>query len=114
MSCVRKPSNNSNPTHSVAPIAVPTSTAGPRLVSPGTAVYLADNDSTHTTLRFTGTANVVYGVEYSAIPTADFWMPLGEHRADADGRFEVALSLRGNFTNEWASASFFRITRIAP
>lgn len=99
---------------SVAPIAVPTSTAGPRLVSPGTAVYLADNNTTRTTLRFTGAANVLYGVEYSPVPVADSWMPLGEHRADSDGRFEVALTLQGNFTNAWASASFFRITRMDP
>ena len=99
---------------SVAPLAVPTSAFSPRLVSPGTAAYLADNDTTRTTLRFTGAANILYRVEYSPIATADFWMPQGEHRAGSDGRFEVALTLRGNFTNEWASAGFFRITRMDP
>lgn len=99
---------------SVAPIAVPMSTLGPRLVSPGTAVYLADDDTTRTTLQFTGEANVLYGIEYSPVPAAGFWMPLGEHRADSGGRFQVALTLRGDFTTEWASASFFRVTRFNP
>lgn len=99
---------------SVAPIAVPTSMPAPRLVSPGTAVYVADNDTTRTTLRFTGTADALYGVEYSPVPTAESWMPLGEHRADSNGLFEVALTLRGNFTTQLASASYFRVTRNAP
>ena len=62
-------------------------------MSPGTAVYLANDNTTRTTLRFTGAANVLYRVEYSPVPVADTWMPLGEHRADSEGRFEVALTL---------------------
>lgn len=99
---------------SVAPIPVPTPLPSPRLVRPGIAAYVAEDDTTRTTLRFTGAANALYGVEYSAVPTPDFWTPLGEHRADADGRFEVTLTLRGNHTDQRDSASFFRVTRIAP
>ncbi len=99
---------------SVSPIAVPPSVPSPRLVGPGNAVYMADSNTSSTTLRFIGAANARYGVEYATVPAADFWMPLGEHRADSEGRFEVALTLRGNVTNDWASASFFRITRLAP
>ena len=94
---------------SVAPLSARTSAPTPQLTSLGTA-----NDTTAHTLRFTGTADALYRVEYSPVLTMDSWILLGEYRADSDGRFAAPLGLQGNQADDWNVAGFFRITRIAP